>query len=109
MTREAQEKFFRDLSDDEQMQQELQQRYGTDDGVPSEDVERFAAEKGYEFSFEEESGELSEAELEGATGGLSYLDTGRYSIKITSRDQGGFNLILPNTKDPRTNFDHKVY
>jgi hypothetical protein len=70
MTEQAKNEFFEALSQDEQMRRELESR-STEHGVPASELEQFAREKGYDFSVEEESGELNEEQLEQATGGLT--------------------------------------
>jgi hypothetical protein len=58
-----QKEFFAALAQDEQMQRELQEKYATEQGVPEEDVRQFAADKGYVFSFEDDSGNYLDMKL----------------------------------------------
>lgn len=70
MSHQRYEDFAKKLQDDAAIQQELQAIYGSPaEGIAAKDLADFAAGKGYQFHVDEVPGELSERELEGASGG----------------------------------------
>ena len=66
--------FVSKLSQDAALQAAMSERFGDPSGgVPADELIAFAGDHGYDFSVEEAEGELSDAALEGVTGGASTL------------------------------------
>ena len=73
MSRDAFADFVKKLNTDEELRKAAKERFqGLEGKVPEDELLEFAEEQGYAFTVEEAKEELSEAELEGVTGG-TYL------------------------------------
>lgn len=76
MSRQSFEAFMGALQKDESLQKELREKIGDPaQGVKTEDLNQFAAARGYDFKVEEIQGELSEKQLDGVAGGLTLSST----------------------------------
>lgn len=85
-------RFVSTLNADESLRNELRERLGgSGDKIPAQDLIAFANDHGYGFTLEDANDELSEAQLEGVTGGLTTsstslltLDASKSSFSFTS-------------------------
>ncbi len=74
MSRESFAAFVTKLRQDESLQKELREQLGHPvQGVGAEDLQRFAASKGYDFNVEDTNDELSDKQLDTIAGGLSEI------------------------------------
>jgi predicted ribosomally synthesized peptide with nif11-like leader len=70
MTKQVFQKFMAKVAQDAQLQREVEALAKDDKGVPASALAALAARKGFTFSVEDVSNELSEEELAGVAGGL---------------------------------------
>ncbi|MEQ8234522.1 MAG: Nif11-like leader peptide family RiPP precursor [Gammaproteobacteria bacterium] len=87
MDKQSFEAFMHKVQEDDALAQELRAKLGDPaDGIVGADLERFAAEKGYQFDLEEISGELSDEDLEAVAGGAGTFSPtiGALSLKFYS-------------------------
>jgi predicted ribosomally synthesized peptide with nif11-like leader len=82
MSRESLEAFMKKLEQDESLQKELRgQLADPAQGAGAEDLQKFAAGKGYDVNVEEIKGELSDKQLDTvAGGGTSRTDGGGAAV-----------------------------
>jgi hypothetical protein len=70
MSEQSFQEFVKKLQQDTGLQKELRNRFGDPAaGIPVQQLAEFAAGKGYKFAVEELSGRLSDAQLDGVSGG----------------------------------------
>ncbi len=72
MSTESLKAFLAELESDEALREELKAA-GDEHGVPADAVAAAAAARGYEFTVDDISSELEEAELEGVAGGYDLV------------------------------------
>jgi predicted ribosomally synthesized peptide with nif11-like leader len=83
MSRQSFEAFMGALQKDAGFQKELRERIGDPvQGVKSEDLNQFAAARGYDFKVEEIRGELSDKQLDAVAGGLLSSPTTSFVFKF---------------------------
>ena len=70
MTRQVFQKFMAKVAEDAGLRREVEALKKGEQGVPVSELAALAARKGYSFSVEDVSAELSEEELAGVAGGL---------------------------------------
>jgi predicted ribosomally synthesized peptide with nif11-like leader len=70
MTRQVFQKFMAKVAEDAGLRREVEALKKGEQGVPVAELAALAARKGYSFSVEDVSTELSEEELAGVAGGL---------------------------------------
>lgn len=70
MTRQVFQKFMAKVAEDAGLRREVEALKKGEQGVPVSELTALAARKGYSFSVEDVSTELSEEELAGVAGGL---------------------------------------
>ncbi len=71
MSRESFEAFMNKLQQDGGLQKELREKLGDPaQGVKAEDLNKFAAAKGYDFNVQEIKDELSDKQLDTVAGGV---------------------------------------
>ena len=80
MSIESLKTFMAQVQQDADLRQKLAD-IADDDGIPLEALAKIAAEKGYEFSVEDISGELSDEQLEAVAGGLARTTLTTTSLK----------------------------
>ena len=74
MTRGSLSSFKTNLATDEALRSALEERFGADShAIPAAEIVGFAAGHGYDFTVDDIEAELSEADLEGVTGGASVI------------------------------------
>lgn len=86
MSSDSFSKFARDINTDDALRTALTEQFGDlSQDIPADELIDFASGRGYDFSVEEASDELSDAALEGVAGGLSLgqVDTTFEEVKVT--------------------------
>ncbi len=81
MSRESFEAFVSKLQQDESLQKEFREQLGAPESASAEDLQKFAASKGYQFKVEDVTGQLSDKQLDAVAGGRS--DGGGATVGLT--------------------------
>ncbi|MDX1647980.1 MAG: Nif11-like leader peptide family RiPP precursor [Longimicrobiales bacterium] len=69
MSKEALSEFLQKVNTDESLKNALQAKFDDASEIPSQDLVAFAEEQGYQFTVDDAKDALSDAELEGVSGG----------------------------------------
>lgn len=86
MSSDSFEDFLKRLQEDAGLQKELRAKFGEGaDKIPIRQLAEFAAGKGYRFTVEEPSSELSDGQLDAVSGGAY-----EFYVKVKGTKQGKF-------------------
>ncbi|MDX1647979.1 MAG: Nif11-like leader peptide family RiPP precursor [Longimicrobiales bacterium] len=69
MSQDALKEFVKTINTDESLRAAFEERFSGGDAIPADQLITFARDRGYEFTVDDAKEELTDAELEGVSGG----------------------------------------